>query len=123
MSSSVAVPDFLKAPPRHPFFTGKGEVGETSLACASAVWLADQGCRVLILEPFARVINASFAASHPEEPVLRPRAHAELSQISKIKAELAHRVALIPFQAEEPVGIGRLTALAASASSGGSMNA
>jgi arsenite-transporting ATPase len=43
------VPTFLKAPPRHLFFTGKGGVGKTSLACASAVLLADMGRRVLIV--------------------------------------------------------------------------
>ena len=41
--------DYLNAPPRHLFFTGKGGVGKTSLACASAVLLADQGRRVLLV--------------------------------------------------------------------------
>lgn len=71
------------------------------------------------IEPFAWVINASFAAANPKDPVLRARAEAELTQIAKAKAELARRVALIPFQAEEPVGIERLAALAARASSEG----
>jgi arsenite-transporting ATPase len=31
------------------FFTGKGGVGKTSLACATAVWLADQGKRTLLV--------------------------------------------------------------------------
>jgi arsenite/tail-anchored protein-transporting ATPase len=43
------LPPFLKPPPRHLFFTGKGGVGKTSLACASAVALADAGKRVLIV--------------------------------------------------------------------------
>lgn len=34
---------------RHLFFTGKGGVGKTSLACAVAVALADQGRRVLLV--------------------------------------------------------------------------
>ena len=49
MPSTSVVPNFLKAPPRHLFFTGKGGVGKTSLACASAVLLADAGRRVLIV--------------------------------------------------------------------------
>lgn len=34
---------------RHLFFTGKGGVGKTSLACATAIALADQGRRVLLV--------------------------------------------------------------------------
>lgn len=36
-------------PPRYFFFTGKGGVGKTSLACATAVALADAGRRVLLV--------------------------------------------------------------------------
>jgi arsenite-transporting ATPase len=48
MTAAGGLP-FLAAPPRHLFFTGKGGVGKTSLACASAVELADNGRRVLIV--------------------------------------------------------------------------
>jgi arsenite-transporting ATPase len=40
---------FLEAPTRFLFFTGKGGVGKTSLACASAIALADGGRRVLLV--------------------------------------------------------------------------
>ena len=40
---------FLDHPPRYLFFTGKGGVGKTSLACASAVELARAGKRVLLV--------------------------------------------------------------------------
>ncbi|MEI8288297.1 MAG: arsenical pump-driving ATPase [Verrucomicrobiota bacterium] len=40
---------FLDAPTRFLFFTGKGGVGKTSLACASAIALADGGKRVLLV--------------------------------------------------------------------------
>ncbi|TWT50191.1 Arsenical pump-driving ATPase [Rubripirellula amarantea] len=40
---------FLKAPTRNLFFTGKGGVGKTSMACATAVQLADRGLRVLLV--------------------------------------------------------------------------
>ena len=68
------------------------------------------------IEPFAWVINGSLAAARTRDPVLRARAIAEIAQIKKVKNQLARRVALIPFQTEEPVGIERLTAL-----SGGSL--
>ena len=37
------------APTRYLFFTGKGGVGKTSLACATAVRFADDGKRVLLV--------------------------------------------------------------------------
>ncbi len=40
---------FLDQPPRHLFFTGKGGVGKTSIACATAVQLAAAGKRVLLV--------------------------------------------------------------------------
>jgi arsenite-transporting ATPase len=44
-----AAATFLRDLPRFVFFTGKGGVGKTSLACASAVHLADAGQRVLLV--------------------------------------------------------------------------
>ena len=41
--------EFLKQPPRFLFFTGKGGVGKTSIACATAIQLADDGKRVLLV--------------------------------------------------------------------------
>ncbi|MGJ7460709.1 arsenical pump-driving ATPase [Halomonas sp. MA07-2] len=40
---------FLEQAPRFFFFTGKGGVGKTSLACAAAIRLADEGKRVLLV--------------------------------------------------------------------------
>ena len=40
---------FLDQPTRNLFFTGKGGVGKTSVACATAVKLADAGKRVLLV--------------------------------------------------------------------------
>jgi arsenite-transporting ATPase len=39
----------LRQPPRQLFFTGKGGVGKTSLACATAIALAEAGRRVLLV--------------------------------------------------------------------------
>ena len=40
---------FLEQPPRFLFFTGKGGVGKTSIACATAIQLAEAGKRVLLV--------------------------------------------------------------------------
>jgi arsenite-transporting ATPase len=40
---------FIEQPPRFLFFTGKGGVGKTSLACATAIQLAAAGRRVLLV--------------------------------------------------------------------------
>jgi arsenite-transporting ATPase len=40
---------FLDQPPRFLFFTGKGGVGKTSIACATAIHLAESGKRVLLV--------------------------------------------------------------------------
>lgn len=40
---------FIAKTPRYLFFTGKGGVGKTSMACATAVGLAEQGRQVLLI--------------------------------------------------------------------------
>jgi arsenite/tail-anchored protein-transporting ATPase len=40
---------FLDQPPRFLFFTGKGGVGKTSIACATAIQLAEAGKKVLLV--------------------------------------------------------------------------
>lgn len=40
---------FLEQPPRFLFFTGKGGVGKTSIACATAIALSETGNRVLLV--------------------------------------------------------------------------
>ena len=41
--------NFLEQPPRFLFFTGKGGVGKTSIACATAIQFAEAGRRVLLV--------------------------------------------------------------------------
>jgi arsenite/tail-anchored protein-transporting ATPase len=60
------------------------------------------------IEPFAWVVNASLAAAGPRDPVLTARAIAELEQIALVKSNLATRVAVVPWLAEEPRGADRL---------------
>ena len=49
LSAELSLADLLTAPTRFLFFTGKGGVGKTSLACASAIALADRTLRVLLV--------------------------------------------------------------------------
>ena len=50
---------FLDQPPRFLFFTGKGGVGKTSIACATAIQLAEGGKRVLLVstDPASNVVQ------------------------------------------------------------------
>jgi arsenite-transporting ATPase len=65
------------------------------------------------IEPWGWIINASLAASVTRHPLLRRRAESELDQIAKVREGLARRHAVVPMQAEEPVGAERLKALCA----------
>lgn len=48
-SATLGIRALLESAPRFLFFTGKGGVGKTSLACAAALALADRGKRVLLV--------------------------------------------------------------------------
>ena len=43
------MPSLFPNPTRVLFFTGKGGVGKTSIACATAIALAEQGKKVLLV--------------------------------------------------------------------------
>jgi arsenite-transporting ATPase len=60
------------------------------------------------IEPFAWVINASLAAARPTDPILRARAAAEIAQFDNVRTRYAQRIACVPFQAAEPIGVERL---------------
>ena len=47
-NAAVHPPAFFADPTRFLFFTGKGGVGKTSIACAAALSLADSGKSVLL---------------------------------------------------------------------------
>ena len=64
------------------------------------------------IEPYAWVINSSLAASGSRDPVLHQRIVGELQQIAVVQTQHAKRVAIVPWQLEEPVGVARLRQLA-----------
>lgn len=63
------------------------------------------------IEPWAWIINNSLAMANPTSPLLRQRAFNELAQIREVEINHAKRWAVIPLQAEEPVGVERLQQL------------
>ncbi|PQQ39649.1 arsenical pump-driving ATPase [Photorhabdus luminescens] len=65
------------------------------------------------IEPWAWVVNNSLAAARPTSPFLVTRANRELPLISEVQDRHAKRFAMIPLQAQEPVGIDLLERMAA----------
>jgi arsenite/tail-anchored protein-transporting ATPase len=63
------------------------------------------------IEPWAWIVNNSLAFANPASLLLRRRAANELPQIDLVAARHARRWAIVPLQAEEPVGVDRLKSL------------
>jgi arsenite-transporting ATPase len=78
-----------------------------------------QDLRQAGIEPFAWVVNASLLAAQVTDPILRQRANAEARLIRRVARDLATRVALVPFQVNEPTGPARLRDVAGAAQSTG----
>jgi arsenite-transporting ATPase len=60
------------------------------------------------IEPFAWVINQSFAESGSRDPLLVARGRDELPYIFEVAEKFSKRTAIVPWVAEEPVGPERL---------------
>ena len=63
------------------------------------------------IEPFAWVVNQSFAESGSRDPLLVARGHGEIQFIREVTERLSKRTALVPWVAHEPVGPERLRQL------------
>jgi arsenite-transporting ATPase len=63
------------------------------------------------ITPWGWVVNASLAATGTTHPILAARARTEAPEIAKVQGGLADRLAVVPMQAEDPVGADRLRAL------------
>lgn len=114
MQQAAAAPQYVRTPLmrlQNPDYTKVIVTLPETTPVLEASALQDDLRRARI-EPFGWIINGSLSAANPHDPVLRARAAAEISLIRKVKEQLAERVALIPFQAEEPVGVERLSSLA-----------
>lgn len=64
------------------------------------------------IEPWAWLINNSLLGTSTSSSLLQLRASHEVEQIIKVRDTLSSRLALIPLQEEEPIGIARLSHLA-----------
>ena len=63
------------------------------------------------IEPWGWIINSSLAAAETAQPLLRKRALSEHQQIARVRDELAKRYAVVPIEAQEPIGAEKLSAL------------
>jgi arsenite-transporting ATPase len=63
------------------------------------------------IEPFAWVINQSFAESGSRDPLLVARGADEIPYIREVSGKFSKRTAIVPWVAEEPVGPDKLRQL------------
>jgi arsenite-transporting ATPase len=66
------------------------------------------------ITPWGWIVNASLAATGTTHPILAARAATEVPEIAKVRGGLAARLAVVPMQAQDPVGADRLRALTCS---------
>lgn len=103
--SEQSLARFLESPTKFLFFTGKGGVGKTSLACASAINLADVGSRVLLVstDPASNldeVLGVRLASTPKEIPTV-PRLVA--LNINPAAAAAVYREKLVgPYRGQLP---------------------
>lgn len=63
------------------------------------------------IHPWAWIINNSLSATKTTSPLLLSRAEQEIPQIEKVTTSLATRVAIVPLQEHEPIGVDALSKL------------
>jgi arsenite-transporting ATPase len=63
------------------------------------------------IEPFAWIINQSFAGDGSRDPMLMARGKNELPYIQEVTGKFSKRTVLVPWVPEEPVGPEKLQQL------------
>lgn len=95
-------PTFLEHPTRFLFFTGKGGVGKTALACATAIRLADAGQRILLVstDPASNLGTMLGVALGPRPTAIPGVPRLSALDIDPEKAANAYRARVIdPYRA------------------------
>lgn len=98
------------APTRFLFFTGKGGVGKTSLACATAVRLADRGRRVLLVstDPASNLDEVLGVRLAPVPRAVPGVAGLEALNLDPTAAAAAYRERLVgPYRGKLPPSVVR----------------
>jgi len=101
---------FLESPTRFLFFTGKGGVGKTSLACASAIALADGGRRVLLVstDPASNLDEVLGVRLNPIPTAIMTVPRLAALNIDPAAAAAAYREKLVgPYRDKLPAAIVR----------------
>ena len=101
---------FLEEPTRFLFFTGKGGVGKTSLACASAIALADRGRRVLLVstDPASNLDEVLGTTLKTTPTAIAGVPHLWALNIDPAAAALAYREKLVgPYRGKLPEAVVR----------------
>ncbi len=101
---------FLEHATRFLFFTGKGGVGKTSLACATSIALADRGLRVLVVstDPASNLDEVLGVALGPEARAVPGMEHLLALNIDPEAAARAYRERLVgPYRGKLPDSIVR----------------
>lgn len=64
------------------------------------------------IEPFAWVVNRTLIGAHTSDPILSARIISETTQMKRLRAGLARRLYVLPWQWREPVGVAALARMA-----------
>ncbi len=98
--------DLLGAPTRNLFFTGKGGVGKTSVACATAIHLARAGRRVLLVstDPASNLDEVLGVALEGQPRPIPAVAGLFAANLDPVKAAAAYRERVVgPYRGLLPV--------------------
>ena len=109
-STGTPLTQFLSSPTRFLFFTGKGGVGKTSLACASAIALVDRGRRVLLVstDPASNLDEVLGVTLTPAPTAIPGVPGLAALNIDPAAAAAAYRERLVgPYRATLPAAIVR----------------
>jgi arsenite-transporting ATPase len=110
VTAAQSLAGFLEHTTRFLFFTGKGGVGKTSLACATSISLADHGARVLLVstDPASNLDEVLGVALGPEPRAIPGVPHLWALNIDPEACARAYRERLVgPYRGKLPEAVVR----------------